>query len=526
MKSTLWRIVLIAVVLILSVIYVLPSIPAVRDSALQKILPDAQVNLGLDLKGGIYLTLGVDIDKAVENTLAQNGQEMRTLGAKGGIIISQPHPEGEDSITFSLTSSAKKAELDVILKDNFPQYDFATQETAGGAVHYTARFKQGERDKLEDAALDLALNTIRNRIDQFGVTEPDIRKQAAEKQIVIQLPGIDDPQRAIDIIGKTAHLEFRIQRDPATLDAAKISRGILPPGTVSLPFVEEGSGNMVVNAETVLTGSNIEDAYPTYDQFGKPAVGMKFNKVGGDIFERVTAENTGKAMAIVLDGKIYSAPHINEKISGGSAIITGNFTNQEASDLALVLKSGSLPAPVKIESERTVGPSLGQESIDKGVNAAVIGWSVIMIFIVIYYSWSGVIAAAMMALDVVILLACMAAFGATLTLPGIAGIVLTIGMAVDANVLIFERIREELRLGLSPYGAVETGFARATITIVDSNLTTIICAVILYEFGTGPVRGFAVTLAMGIVISMFTAVFVSRTIYDIWITKKSAKISI
>ncbi|HAS89489.1 MAG TPA: protein translocase subunit SecD, partial [Desulfovibrio sp.] len=259
-----------------------------------------------------------------------------------------------------------------------------------------------------------------------------------------------------------------------------------------------------------------------FDQFNQPYVTLNFNSRGARIFERVTGENIKKRMAIVLDGKVYSAPTIQDKIAGGRASITGSYSTEEAHDLAIVLRAGSLPAPVKILEQRTVGPSLGQESIDKGVSAALVGSALVLIFMLVYYGFAGFVADIVLVLNVVLILAGLAAFGATLTLPGIAGIILTIGMAVDANVIIFERIREELRRGLTAKAAIVEGYSRATLTILDANITTVIAAVILYQFGTGPVRGFAVTLTLGIITSMFTAIFVTRILFDLYTSKRAA----
>ena len=528
-QSIIWRMGLTLVILVLSVAYLLPSFPAVQESPLSKVLPDAKINLGLDLMGGIYLALGVDVDKAVENSLSQMGQDIRQTSREDAVQITRPNVD-RDRLVFTLPDSGKREAFEKLLAEKFPQLRYDTVSQPDGGIRYSARFTEEARIQRENMALDMALKTIRNRIDQFGVAEPDIRKQEAQRRIIIQLPGLKDTERAIQIIGKTAHLEFHIQRNLSATEMERADRGLLPSGTVKLPMMGCGTGTengfIVVERDAVLTGEYIEDAYQTFDQHNRPCVGISLSRRGATLFERITGENVNRNMAIVLDGKVYSAPNITEKISQGRATITGSFSIEEANDLALVLRAGSLPAPVKIEEERTVGPSLGQDSIDKGINAALIGLCAVVLFIIVYYSLSGVIAAAMLFFDIVLLLAGMAAFGATLTLPGIAGIVLTIGMAVDANVLIFERIREELRVGATPAAAVKLGFSRAAITIMDSNLTTIIAAVILYQFGTGPVRGFAVTLTLGIIASMFTAIFVSRAIFDLWITPNSRKISI
>lgn len=513
-----WRLILSFSVLILCIIYALPSIPGISDSLL-KILPDSRINLGLDLKGGIHLTLGVEVGKAVENSLAMAGQDIRRLAQDEKIVVLRPRVIGGETLEFILPRAENESKLLELLNKNFPQLTIeAPQKGEAGQLRFTAHFTGEEIKRLEDLALDQALRTIRNRIDQFGVAEPDIRKQGGNR-IQIQLPGISDPGRAVQIIGQTAHLEFHLVRDD--VDASK---PVLPPGVVSLPLLEKdgnqvssaGERKIAVEKDAMLTGEDVADARPAFDQLNQAYVTLNFNNRGGRIFERVTGENVGRRMAIVLDGKVYSAPVIRERIGGGRASISGNFTTAEAQDLAIVLRAGSLPAPVTVLEERSVGPSLGQESIDSGIRAALVGAGLVIVFMIFYYGISGIIADLMLCFTMLIVMAGMGAFGATLTLPGIAGIVLTIGMAVDANVLIFERIREELHNGLTPVAAVKAGFDRATISITDSNLTTIIATVVLYQFGTGPIRGFAVTLSLGIIASMFTAIFVSRAIFQEW----------
>ncbi len=524
-----WRLALTALVLALSIVYLLPAMTGVANTSLRRFLPDARINLGLDLVGGIHLTLGVDVDKAVENSVTQMGTDIRSIARDKGILTLRPRQLPGEKLEITLARADQKADFEEILAKNFSQLAFAAPQAAEeGRLRYVGGLKPAERAHMARMALNQALTTIRNRIDQFGVSEPDIREQPDENRIIIQLPGIKDADRAIQIVGQTAHLEFRMVRDGE--DPARIARGLLPPGTELLPMTSKDGGSgepILVDKEAALTGEYITDATPAFDQQNNQTyVRMSFNNRGAALFERITGENVGKRMAIVLDGKVRSAPVIQQKIGGGVASITGRFTTQEAQDLALVLRAGSLPAPVSILEERSVGPSLGQESIDKGVMAALTGGIVVILFMAVYYGLSGMVANLMLLLDIVLILAGMAAFGATLTLPGIAGIVLTLGMAVDANVLIFERIREELAKGLTPIAAIRTGFSRATLAITDSNLTTVIAAVILYQFGTGPIRGFAVTLTLGIVASMFTAIFVSHIVYDLWMGKKGRPLSI
>lgn len=508
-----WRLGISIAVLILCLIYALPSIPGL-GAKMESILPDSRINLGLDLKGGIHLTLGVEVDKAVSNSLAMAGQDIRRLAQDEKIVVLRPRVVRGDTLEFILPRPESEQALMELLRKSFPQLEIGTpQPGESGQLRFSAHFSSSEVKRLEDMALDQALRTIRNRIDQFGVAEPDIRKQS-DNRIQVQLPGISDPARAVQIIGQTAHLEFHLVRDDVD-----ISKPVLPQGVIVLPMLEKGQGGerqIAVERDAMLTGEDVTDARPSFDQLNQAYVMLNFNNRGARIFERVTGENVGKGMAIVLDGKVYSAPVIRERIGGGRASISGNFTTEEAQDLAIVLRAGSLPAPVTVLEERTVGPSLGQESIDSGILASVVGAGLVIVFMIVYYGISGLIADAMLCFTMLIVMAGMGAFGATLTLPGIAGIVLTIGMAVDANVLIYERIREELKHGLTPLAAVKAGFERATISITDSNLTTIIATVVLYQFGTGPIRGFAVTLSLGIIASMFTAIFVSRAIFQEW----------
>lgn len=509
------------VVFVLCLVYALPSMPGI-GTALHSVLPDKKINLGLDLKGGIHLTLAVGVDQAVSNSLALAGQDIRRLGKDEKIVVLRPRVVGGDRLEFLLPRGDDRQKLEELLHKHYPQIVF-NDPVAGdsGQLRFVGQFTEAEANRLKDMAVDQALRTIRNRIDQFGVAEPDIRKQAGYR-IQVQLPGLSDPRRAVQVLGQTAHLSFHLVRED--VDPRK---PVLPAGVMALPHLERGAANgteqlIAVEKDAMLSGEDVADAQPTFEQ-GQAAVSLIFNSRGADIFERVTGENVGRRMAIVLDGKVYSAPVIRQRIGGGRASISGSFTTQEASDLAVVLRSGSLPAPVTVEEERTVGPSLGQESIDSGVRAAVVGAAAVVIFMAFYYGLSGVIADVMLLFTMLIIMAGMAAFGATLTLPGIAGIVLTIGMAVDANVLIYERIREELRHGFTPLAAVKAGFERATISITDSNLTTIIATIILYQFGTGPIRGFAVTLSLGILASMFTAIFVSRAIFEYWARKCGPK---
>jgi len=375
-------------------------------------------------------------------------------------------------------------------------------------------------DQREDAT-ERALEIIRNRIDQFGVKEPVINRQG-KKGIVVQLPGITDRRRAVDLIGKTAQLEFKLVSDD--LDLLKQAReGNTPDG---YEFKKDKKNeDILVREDASLTGDVLVDASVKFDQsrFNEPYVGINLNPKGAEIFAQLTGDNVGKRLAIVLDEVVQSAPVIRERIPRGEAQITGSFSVSEANDLSIVLRAGALPAPIMIEEERTVGPLLGQDSIRSGVRATIVGASLVFVFMILYYLQAGIIANIALALNLFLIMGFMGLLNATLTLPGIAGLILTIGMSVDANVLINERIKEELRVGKSLRASVAAGYHKALWTIIDSNITTIAAAVLLFRFGTGPIKGFAITLTMGIAASMFTAIIVTRVIFDLLIEAKLIK---
>jgi preprotein translocase subunit SecD len=423
-----------------------------------------------------------------------------------------------------VADQAKLAQAQEILTKEFPNLRVAKASDQGLTVTMT----DDERDYIRSLISRQALETIRNRVDMFGVAEPDIRPQGDDR-IVIQLPGLSNPQEAVNLIGKTAVLEFKLVDDgPVTAEEAL--RSGPPPGTVVLyeKRVDPVTGETIripylLRKQTLLTGNSLVDARVRQDDLGDVMVSITFDSRGARDFEEITGQYVNRLLAIVLDDQIYSAPRINSRIAGGEAVIEGNFTPEEAQVLAVALRAGALPAPVRVLEERSVGPSLGQDSIRQGLTAGIVGLAAILIFLVVYYSWSGLIADTALILNFPIILGALAGFGATLTLPGIFGLVLTMAMAVDANVLIFERIREEIRYGKGPQAAVSGGFDRAFWTIFDSNLTTVIAALVLYQFGSGPIRGFAVTLIVGILSSMFTAIFASRLIFDSILKRKKVK---
>lgn len=486
------------------------------------------IQLGLDLQGGMYLVLGVDVDKAVESRIDTIVDQTETLLREKDIIFKRVERRQGDRVVVLVYDQEEGAKVDALMKEDFPSLEPETFTDVGGYIEKHYRLSDKEIENIKDYAVRQALETLRNRVDQFGVSEPTLQRQS-DNRILIQLPGIEDPERAIALLGKTARLEFKMVDETANIQDALA--GKLPEGTQLLYERNKNKSTgavtetpLVVFDKTALTGDLLSDANVRIDtRFNEPYVAIDFNAVGAKRFDQITAANVGKRMAIVLDDTVYSAPVIRERISGGSAQISGAFTSQEATDLAIVLRAGSLPAPVKILENRTVGPSLGQDSIDKGIKSIWIGALLVVLAMIIYYRLSGIVAVVALVLNLVFITAMLAMFGATLTLPGLAGIVLTVGMAVDANVLIFERIREEIRLGRAPKLALDSGYGKAFLTIIDANLTTLLAALVLFQFGTGPVRGFAVTLSIGIVASLFTAIFVSRVIFDFFLKRRDIK---
>jgi preprotein translocase subunit SecD len=509
--------------------FLAPSLTTDLPDVWKKYLPMDKIHLGLDLQGGTHLVLEVDTEKAVESTLERMSNDIKETLMNNKIrFLFVEGAKKTGTMSFELPDSASKTAFEKVLKDNYPDLDTVSSETRGGREVVVLKAKPKRSEEIKKMVVEQSLETIRNRVDQFGISEPEIIPQG-EDRIVVQLPGIKDTTRAKNLIGKTALLEFKLVDEEHSIENAL--KGSVPEGSsiVYESRLDRQTGRrtntpLLLKNKTLLTGGYLESAQVKIgDRFAEPYVAIKFNAQGAKEFDRITGENVKKRLAIVLDGTVHSAPVIQERISGGDAQITGSFTLDEAKDLAIVLRAGALPAPVTILEERTVGPSLGQDSIDKGLWSTIIGGLLVMLFMMVYYRLSGIVANIALAINIIVILGTLAAFKATLTLPGIAGIVLTIGMAVDANVLIFERIREELRAGKTPRAAIETGYAKAFLTILDSNVTTLIAALFLFGFGTGPVKGFAVTLSIGIIVSMFTAVFVTRIIFDYFTWERKIK---
>jgi len=530
------------------------------EAALPSWAPKKRINLGLDLQGGVHLVLGVDLDKAVKDKVVRRADELRNFASEKKLAVQSIKADRtREQIDVSFANDADADAFRAAVTEQFGDMRRSGSGTAARFAFdsdYIKRFKEG--------AVDQALRTIRNRIDKWGVSEPTIAKRGTDG-ILVQLPGFKDPEKAKELLGRTAQLEFRIVADGEA--AAQIDElGALPDGitrgtdgyqpylqssdllalqhfvenkakeglSIGISKVEERDASgipgqvhfrtYVMRSNIELTGDKLTDARVAVDQSGlgggKPYVSLSFDPEGARQFEQITGANIGKRLAIVLDGNVDSAPVIQSKIAGGNAQITlGGSKNynqliEEATELSLVLRSGALPAPVSIFEERTVGASLGPELIKSGATASIVGLLLVLAFMGVYYKRTGMVANVALALNGALILACLSMVGATLTLPGIAGFILTLGMAVDANVLINERIREELRNGRKPKAAVQEGYGKAFATIFDSNLTTLVAGFVLLQYGTGPIRGFAVTLIIGLLASMFTAIVVTRLITD------------
>lgn len=524
-----WRIILIGVVLAVSAFLVYPSLGPVPPFW-AKYLPANPVRLGLDLQGGLYLVLEVQADMAVEAVVDQSVSEASALMKDEKIRYNDIQRTSPTSLTVYLKDEEQSGLFDEKILDKLQNFKKVSAAQTDKGFEVQLQMDQKTAEGIKQRAVRQAVDTIRNRVDAFGVAEPDVVVEGVDR-IVVQLPGLkEDINRAIDIIKKTARLEFKLIDEQGDLSAAL--KGDIPAGDEILYQVERNARTgstsrkpYLVKKQILMTGDSITDAKIQPGHMGGMIVHMDFNRTGADQFERITGEHVRERLAIILDGRVYSAPVIKDRISGGSAIIEGTFSPEEASDLALVLRAGSLPAPVKILENRTVGPSLGEDSIRLGRNAILLGIILIAIGMALYYKWSGLVADVALISNLLLIMAVMVSPGlrATLTLPGLAGVALTIGMAIDANVLIFERVREELRAGKSPKAALDAGYTKAFMTILDTHVTNILAALPLIQFGTGPIKGFAVTLCIGLVISLFTAFFITRTIFDFAFQVKRVK---
>ncbi|MER2510843.1 MAG: protein translocase subunit SecD [Nitrosomonas ureae] len=468
--------------------------------------------LGLDLRGGVHFMLAVDMEGALEKSLDRYSIDIRSTLREKKISYTGLEKQAKKLvIKFRDVESRSKAEAE--LKSNFE--DFAlTTEDVDNRYHLIAAIKPEVQIRMQDSAVMQNITTLRNRVNELGVAEPIIQKAGADR-VIVQLPGVQDTAKAKDILGRTATLEVRMVDDEHDLDAAL--RGRIPAGTEL--YQERGGGPILVKKQVLLTGERITDAQPGFDKDNQPAVHINLDNHGSRIFKQLTRENVGRRMAILLIEKntaeVVTAPVIREEIGGGRVQISGRMTSLEARDVALLLRAGALAAPMDIIEERTIGPSLGADNIARGFNSTLYGFLAVAIFIIVYYTAFGVISAIALGFNLLLLVGLLSIMQATLTLPGMAALALTVGMAIDANVLINERIRDELRAGASPQLAIHAGYERAFGTILDSNITTLIAGIALFAFGSGPVKGFAVVLCLGILTSVYTAVFVSRAMVNL-----------
>jgi len=551
-RSLRWKSLLLLMLVVFSGTTILPSFYKNVPQWWSKYLAPEGLRLGLDLQGGMHLVLRVDLDKAIENTLDFSANDLReALSDKKITVVRTPTPD-KQTVLFTLPNTSAVSTVKDLVAADFPDLGVDVQESAGSFPRIQLRLKKEKIDFINQHAVDQSLEIIRNRIDQFGVAEPVIVRQGKD-EIVVQLPGVKDPKRALTLIGQTAQLEFKMVADNAGVDL----RGLIRKAEAAGQWHEGESGKklnvalqnslpadtriyfeksvdketgiesrtpLLIKSQVLMTGEMVKDAQVRVGgNFNEPYVSVDLTGRGGRVFGQITEKSVGKRMAIILDDVVRSAPVIREKILGGKAQISGSFTYEEATDLAIVLRVGALPAPVSIIQNLTVGASLGQDSINKGLMSGLFGTLLVLVFMVVYYRLSGVIANFALALNILFLFAGLAALQATLTLPGIAGIILSIGMAVDSNVLIFERMREEFAIGKTVKSGIEGGYDKALSTIVDSQVTTLITALALFLFGTGPIKGFAVTLSLGIIFNLFTTLFGTRLCYDILFAKKWLK---
>jgi SecD/SecF fusion protein len=533
--------------IIFSVATILPSFSDSLPQWWTKHVAPGGLRLGLDLQGGMHLVLKVDLKKAIENSLDLAAQDLKEdLATKGISVVRTPSADPQ-KVIYTLPNTGALEEVRKMVEGDFPNLQIKIEAETESFPRILINLSDEQIDSINSNAVNQALEIIRNRIDQFGVAEPIIVRQGSD-EIVVQLPGVKDPQRALKLIGETAQLEFKLLYEEKDVDLDSLIaqavqagqwqygeyqgegrkrlnralQGKLPPNAeiyfekrINTETRQETVTPLLIKTPIMMTGDMVQGAQPQIGgSYNEPYVSLDLTSRGGKVFGEVTGKNVNKRFAIILDDIVKSAPVIRERILGGRAQISGSFTYEEASDLAIVLRVGALPAPVKIIQNLTVGASLGQDSINKGLTAGLIGTVMVILFMLFYYRLSGLIANFGLLLNVLFLFGGLAALSATLTLPGIAGIILSIGMAVDANVLIFERMREEFALGKTAKSGVEGGFEKAFSTIIDSQVTTLVTAFALFLFGTGPIKGFAITLSLGIVFNLIATLFGTRMVYD------------
>lgn len=522
-----WKIIGIVLTVVLGIVYAMPNfVPPSFYQSMPSFVPSQQINLGLDLRGGVHLLLQADIDEVVEQGMNNLKLDVRKALRDEKIGFTELR-KTRDSVSVVIKD---EADMEVARQALQPLLS-PGQVVIFGANQQEIRLTQtGQKFELEYTeekitalsadVVDRSIEIVRRRIDELGTTEPNIQREGADR-IIVQVPGWDDPERLKNVIGQTAKMTFHLVDYTVTAEEAEAGR--VPPGTKLLPYREREEGStfsqsVLVKERVALSGESLVNAYAQLDQQGRGwVVAFTFNSSGSLKFGNITQQNIGRQFAVVLDDEVVTAPRINGPILGGSGIIEGGFTPETANDLAILLRAGALPAPLQVVQERTVGAGLGADSIAAGQMASIIGFSAVIVYIILSYGMFGAFANTALIVNVILIAAVLSALQATLTLPGIAGIVLTIGMAVDANVLIFERIREEARSGKTPINAIDAGYRKALSTILDANLTTLFAALVLFSLGAGPIRGFAVTLGIGIITSVFTAFVVTRFIVSLWV---------
>ncbi len=503
MKSRLnYRIVIFFVAIVFGISLSIPSLLQTQNGP--------KISLGLDLQGGLYMLLGVKTDEAIKSRIKAIASSIKFFTDDEDIIIDSLKVDG-DSVSFTLLDPDEQIKLDEMLNS------IEGLNISKNSLNYKITFTEIEKKNIKEFAVQQAVDTIRNRLDQFGLSEPNVAKQGEDK-ILVELPGIKTPaqeQHVRDLISKAAHLQLMaIDEKRKDQTYSLTDEEAAEYGDLILPDVRDPNKKHLVKEIPILDGSMLIDARVAFDQGNQPIINFTLNSEGAKIFGKFTGENVGNHLAIVLDGKVYSAPVIRERIGGGSGQISGGFSIEEAHNVAIALRSGALLAPVVLLEKRSVGPSLGADSIKASLIALISGFLLVFAFMIFYYGYAGIISNIALIANLFIIIAVMALFGATLTLPGMAGIVLTVGMAVDANVIINERIRELFREGASIAKAIENGYKNAMSAILDANITTLIVAVILYAYGTGPIKGFAITISIGILASMLTAILGTHGIYQ------------
>ena len=521
-KNLRWKLLTILVILLIAGFYFVSPGPRGGGAF-------SRLNLGLDLQGGIHLVIQVVTDQALQQEVTQDAEKISNDLRSKSIPFSASKRTSGLTIEVTGVEPARDNEARAYLDSAYGRKYTVRSRATEGQTTYTLTLIPAVVRQLKESTVQQALETLRRRIDALGVSEPTLQiyggsGEEVQDQIIVELPGIDDPERVKELIGRTAQLELRLVKQenggPFTSieSAVQANGGRIPDGWEILPYRDDRAQQgqleyIVVSTVPTITGKDLKSARRSQDSNGLPAVGFYLNSEGADMFSRVSEQHIGDRLAIVLDKVVVSAPVINERL-GADNIIHGQFTVQQAEDLALLLRSGALPADLRIVEDRTVGASLGADSIRSGITASLIGFALVVILMVVYYRRSGWNAVWCLLGNVILLMGFMGGVGATLTLPGIAGIILTIGMAVDSNILIFERIREELRNGKTVRAAIDAGFSRVFWTIFDTHTTTLIAAAFLFQFGTGPIRGFAITLTVGLLANMFTAVWVSHRLFE------------